>query len=472
MHMCLPSCSFVSFAVNPCSVLLLLLITSVVAAQAPEPPGRWQLETLTLQDGTVYRGLVLAQHTDEIEFAEILQPPGKSMYAVVRGVPRVAAARLEVLGDGEHAQLEARFASFRHRAVVEAGRMEQVALREAAGGAAAELLYEGPSFRLLSTAGDEATRRCVVRIEQMFRSYRTLLPPRVSEAPRLTIALYGSFDEYRSRLRGLDLALENAAFYSARERTIFAGSDLNVFIERLQQTRRSHDQVRQTYDRLDTEHSQSLARLRSQLKAAGFSDAEATDEIRQRRATFQFEMNQALAANSQQQRANEQKFAEVTEQMFRRLAHEALHAWLDTHVYPHGQCDVPRWLNEGLAQAFEVAQYDGDSLRIDAPDRQRLGRLQAELRARPLPLADLLLAEEREFLGPHGQTDTQRHYLYAWGLAWHLAFQEHLLASPRLDEYVARSSVDLDPIARFERLTGQSLAQFERRWRAAMLAAQ
>jgi hypothetical protein len=130
---------------------------------------------------------------------------------------------------------------------------------------------------------------------------------------------------------------------------------------------------------------------------------------------------------------------------------------------------VPRWLNEGLAQVFETGQLDGDSLRIDAADRQRLARLRSDLAQQPLSLAHVLSAEEREFLGPHSSSSSQRHYLYAWGLAHYIAFEQNLLASPRLDEYVASSARQLDPIIRFEKLIGQPLAEFEKRWRAAML---
>jgi len=59
--------------------------------------------------------------------------------------------------------------------------------------------------------------------------------------------------------------------------------------------------------------------------------------------------------------------------------------------------------------------------------------------------------------------------LYAWGLAWYLTFHENLLASDRLSEYVAAQAKDQDAIARFERLTGRPLAEFEKAWRAAML---
>jgi hypothetical protein len=438
-------------------------------AQSPDdPPGRWKLETLTLKDGKQFRGLVQAQKGDDLDFAEIVQPAGKPMYAVVRGVTKAEIEELELLPDEEHAQLAARFQRFRNRAVIEAGRIDQVVLEIAFQNDEARLSHRGPWFTLTSSADDERTRQCVVRIEQIFRAYRTLLPPRAIRPQPLSVTLFGSLDDYRGRLRKLDLALDNAAFYSPRERTIFAGSDLNAFAERLSEVRREHDELKRTYARLDAEYAKRLVTLSEELKAGGFTDDEAATEIRQRKAAWKAEMEHALTSNTQRQRTNEQRFADVTRQMFARLNHEAFHAYLDTFVYPHASHHVPRWLNEGLAQVFETAQLDGDSLRIDAPDRSRLKRLQEDLAGQPLPLAQLLTAQEREFLGPHGDTSSQRHYLYAWGLAYFLAFDEALLASPRLDEFVAQDAQRRDPIARFERLVNQPLAQFEQRWRAAI----
>jgi hypothetical protein len=447
----------------------LLVPHSLLAQQQPaDPPGRWQLETITLEDGQQFHGLVQSQTEDEIDFAEIVQPAGKPMYTVIRGLPRDSVALINRLEGAPRQELAARFDRFRNRAVIEAGRMEEIELRVAGGDESSMRVYAGPWFTLTSTTGDEQTRRCVVRIEQIFRAYRTLLPPRAKEPAPLRVVLYGSLDDYRSRLRRLDLSLDNAAFYSARERTILAGSDLNLFAERLAQVRRGHEELKKTYERLDAEYAKTLATLSGDLKAAGFSDDEAAAEIRQRKATWKAEMEKVLAANAQRERSNEQKFGDVTEQMFARLYHEAFHAYLDAFVYPHDKHHVPRWLNEGLAQVFESGQLDGDSLRIDAPDRDRLVRLKADLARQPLPLAHLLTAQEREFLGPHGDSSSQRHYLYAWGLAWYLAFDENLLATSRLDDYVAPSAQELEPIARFERLVGGSLPEFERKWREAV----
>ena len=159
------------------------------------------------------------------------------------------------------------------------------------------LVYAGPWFALTSTADDEQTRRCLVRIEQLFRAYRTLLPPRVERPRRLRVELFGSLDQYRDRLRERDFDLENAAFYSPREATILAASDLNLFAERLAQVRRQHEEVRQDLARIDDGHGAKLATLADELKAAGFTEDEVTAELRQRKASWKKELEATLSTN-------------------------------------------------------------------------------------------------------------------------------------------------------------------------------
>ena len=286
------------------SLSLLLSFSAAALAQAPadDPPGRWKLESVRLKSGMHYRGLVQTQRETELDFAEIVQPPGRPMYAVVRGIAMKDVDNVERLKDEEHAELALRFGRFRNRAVIEAGRIDQVVLEIALRRDQATLAHHGPWFTLTSSTDDERTRQCVVRIEQIFRAYRTLLPPRVAKPERLSVVLCGSLDEYRGRLRKLDLSLDNAAFYSPRERTIWAGSDLNLFAERLGKVRRDHDEVKRTYARLDAEHAARLATLSTELKAGGFSEEEATAEVRQRRASWKEQMDDVLSANAQRQR--------------------------------------------------------------------------------------------------------------------------------------------------------------------------
>ena len=245
--------------------ILISFVTPSVAQQPPDSaPGRWKLETLTLKDESQLRGLILSRSPVEIDFAQVIQPPGKPMYAVIRGIPRQKVAKIERLDEAEHLALFQRFAVFRNRAVIEAGRMDQLELTSQSAMAARVLDYARPLVRRsTSTADDEQTRRCLVRIEQLFRAYRTLLPPRVERPRRLRVELFGSLDQYRDRLRERDFDLENAAFYSPREATILAASDLNLFAERLAQVRRrARSRCARTWHESTTAMATKLAHAR------------------------------------------------------------------------------------------------------------------------------------------------------------------------------------------------------------------
>jgi hypothetical protein len=113
---------------------------------------------------------------------------------------------------------------------------------------------------------------------------------------------------------------------------------------------------------------------------------------------------------------------------------------------------------------------EADSLRIDAPDRKRLTQLQEDLRSKqPLTIQEVVAADEQDFLNPASNRSTQRYYLYAWGLAYDLAFEKNRLRPEVLDAFLSNAE-DFGPAARFTRLIEMPIAKFERRWREAILA--
>jgi len=452
----------------------LTLATSAALANAADPPpsptGRWKLETVVLKSGKEHHGLVQARREKEIDFAEIVQRPGKPMFALVRGIDAAQVAKTELLPAAEHAELIEKFRQYRHKALIEAGRMEEVKLAPLEVDGHSYQSYRGSWFTLLSTADEESTRRCVVRMEQIFRAYRTLLPPRQratdKDRPELTIYLYSSLDEYRQRLRALDLNLDAPAIYSARQHQILAGGEIAHYATRLAEVRKEMADLEKQYDQLEKAFAVSLARLSDDLRAKGFGKDEITQELQLRKTDWKNERAALMARVHEQDRRNLARFSEVTREMFARLYHEAFHAWLDTYVYPQESHHVPAWLHEGLAQVFEGGQLEGDSLRIDAPDRERLKLLLADLNSEnPLPLSRLVVAEERTFAGDHGGRASERHYLYAWGLSYYLVTEKNLLGSPALDEFVAPQSAVLSPTARLEKLVHQPLGTFESQWR-------
>lgn len=452
------------------AVLFLLLVGPWLAAGLAEQPrsedGSPKLELAHLAGGVTLRGVVLKERENEIDFAEIITPPGRAMYAVVHGLKRTKIGRIESLPEAEHAALLESFQNLRNRARIDAQRQEDVQLISLANDQAARFRYEGDWFSLESDCDEAITRRCVVRVEQMFRAYRVLLPPRIDNPARVEIRIFDDVERYRQNLRQLQLPLSNLAVYVGEQNLVLAGSDLSALSERLDQLQLHLQKLSTQSKLLEQAHASSLARQSQLLREKGFSSAEIATELRLRKNAFEAERAEMQAASAIALRESEKLFQAATSAMLSRLRHEAFHAYLESSVFPRSTHHVPIWLNEGLAQVFETAVLDGDSLRIDAPSPPKLRALAHDLSTPDaLPLSRLLESEQDSFLGSHRDSSRGQHYLYAWGLAYHLAFEQRLLGSQQLDQFVEKSSAKSSPIANFEKLVDQKLASWERSWR-------
>lgn len=426
----------------------------------------WELESVRLRDGRSLQGLILVDSPESFEFVEIVRPLGQPMRAILRLPAPADVVERQRLSEPQRRLLLQRHRGFQHRVAIELGRMDLLDLGTTQQDGIRYRTYDGPWFRLWSTADDEMTRRSVVRLEQMVRAYRQLLPPRTNRRGTFQVVLYGSMDQYRGHLRRLGLNLENPAFYSASTNLIIAGGNLNPFADRLRQVRAENAAIlRQYQQELNPRFDRFLQQLSRELQERGGS----LEEIALRRAAWDQEYQAVRRGIDEANRRNEAKFAEVTQHMFARLSHEAFHAYLENHVYPQADFAVPRWLNEGLAQVFESGQLDGDTLRIDAPSPDRLRKLREAMPAERLSLAQLLSFDSPRWFASHTGDFSQRHYLYAWGLAHYLTFELGLLEPSRLDQYVAPSESGIDPRRRLEQLVGKPLEQFEAVWREAML---
>lgn len=457
------------------ALLLGLLVFSppFLSAQPPQPASdEWPLETIRLKDNRSLRGLVQSQRDGEIEFIEIVRPPGKPMFGILHPFQADEVESLTMLPPPEHDTLSRRFEQFRHRAMIEAGRMESLEFEAIERAEQKWLVYRGPWFTLESTADDETTRRCVVRIEQTFRAFRMLWPPRIYDARNLRVVLLGSMDEYRTYLGTYGLEIENPAYFSLAQNQIVAGSDLSQYSSELARVRAQNEATRQSYLELGKELPARLSELARELRTRGYDRNEIRDELNARRAAWQTELKAMERKLAEINRRNDARFADVTAEMFRRLSHEAFHAYLENYLYPHERHDFPRWLNEGLAQIFENAQLEAGALRVDAPPPDLLGSLQAHLQQEEGPLLEPFIRnEDAQFAPQHGRREVDRHYVYAWGLAYYLSFEHHLLRGDRLDDFVApvHQRTARETVARFEALTGTKLPEFEVQWRTAML---
>ncbi|MDZ4819515.1 MAG: DUF1570 domain-containing protein [Planctomycetota bacterium] len=434
---------------------------------------QWSLEHVVLHDGRRLSGILRTADDESVVLVEVRRPKGRPMFLVVRRFPRSQVQRIEELSAAEKTQLAQRIAKFRNREADDSQSLAGLALVAGSNAEGPSWIYEqGPWFKLESWTDEEMTRRAILRMEQAFSAYGELLPVRVKPVAPLRIQLFGSMQQYQQQLQRQDLRISNPAIFNATQNVLIAGSELSEFARQLKEVRNKNQQIRKKYAQLSAEAPRRMQHLVKELEAAGVSATERKATVQAAQRQWEQELSAVNRKLAILERENTAQFDRVTREMFARLGHEAFHAYLGNFVFPSKQYDIPRWLNEGLAQVFEDGILEVGTLRLDSPDKQRLRRLQDDLQKQPrLPLEELLAARSDAFLVAHSNSAeaSQRYYLYSWGLAYYLAVQEPKLTLRALTEYFQRDP-SFSSVARFEKLVGMPLAEFEPKWRKAMLA--
>ena len=151
--------------------------------------------------------------------------------------------------------------------------------------------------------------------------------------------------------------------------------------------------------------------------------------------------------------------------MFRRLYHEAFHAYLNTFVYPPDEGEMPRWFNEGLAQIFEESIFEVGELRTGHAEKEQVDAIRQAIIRNTLPsVADILGSGPRQFQVAHTseKQKADRFYVASWGLAHYLTFDRHVLGTKAMDDYVASLKRGTDPVEAFTTLVGKPLPAFEK----------
>jgi len=466
--------------VGPPTIFCVLATIRLSAAVDVPAISAWQFEELQLKTGRTLHGLIVAENPDSVDFMEIRRPPGRPMFLVMQWhYPLGLIAAMHRLSADQRSVLAQRIDDFKNRDEGDQVARAKIQLEQAKPDAPwhyasnyLPLPDKSPWLLLDSTAEEETTRRSIERVEQEFAAFREILPPRTRPSRPLTIRLFGTMEEYHTYLAKIGLRLQNPAVFVADDNLLAAGSELSKYAQDLALVRRRNDEIRRDYQQKDADMPAQLAALSKALATAGKSAAEQRRAVQLATGNWAREKKDVEVKLATCEKKNMRQFDAVTRVMFARLFHEAFHVYLDNYVYPHDTHDVPRWLNEGLAQIFESGQMESGTLRLDAPDAARLKLLQNDLRTAPnLPLTELLSADGSRFLVSHpgGAAASQRYYLYSWGLAYYLTFRQPLLETPALDRYVQRTSAKTPPIERFERLVGMPLDKFEKLWRAEML---
>ena len=449
------------------SSLLAIFLGDLLALAAFAQPPREQIE---LTNHARYSGLIESEDSDWLTLIRIETPPGKPMHLVIQPFDQQQVLSVTRLDAEQRAMLQKQIEDFRNRATIEAVRMEAIRLAAARGEGCKYRHYQSKWFTLDSTAGEQDTRRVIVRAEQIFAAYRQIMPPRVSPARPLRVVVLGSMSEYQAVLAqlGVKAKIQNPACFVEDRNTVVVGSDLIRMASVAGQMHAQNAALRRDLRDLEDRLAERLRAVGDSLRKSGLSNSDVARELTKERSKFQ---QQRDKKNEQLRQSDVQveRLKLSTNQMFVRLYHEAFHAYVRNWVFPRPQYDIPAWLDEGLAVLFEGGLLEGDTLRIDAPNSAALKKLKADMAGpNPLGLQELLGANQGHFLilAASRPAAVDRYYVNAWGLAYYLTFEKRLLNSPALEKYLRSENARLAPAERFQVLVGMPPAQLEEQWRS------
>jgi hypothetical protein len=430
-------------------MVALLLCAGVVHAAGMES---WKFDVLRLKTGGVMSGILLDEAVDgSVRFQIIRHIPGeKTRITTTSKFERDEIQRLEKLTDKERETLRKRIESLDRDGHGELARVRDVVLKEVAWVNKEERAFEYRSehFVLWTNANEDTVRRAVVRLEDIYGAYSRFLPPTPGVKAKPTrILLIRSRKEYLDYIKGQGINLLNPAFFDPGKNQIVCGTDLEEIGEKLAKVRLKHKALWQQLN-------QQQAQLAAQFKGGVIPQPILRPIIMKRQ--------EIIKANKE----NEAAFEDLTNDFFQTLYHEAFHAYLANFVFPPDKCDVPRWLNEGLAQIFETAIVEAGELRIGHVEKDRYEAIQKAVKAKDLiGVPQLLKAAPNNFIVMHNaaRRGAAKHYLNSYALAYYLTFDRRILGTNALQKYVQARKRGVDEIIAFRELTGnKGIAQFEK----------
>jgi hypothetical protein len=422
-------------------------LCGAVVCAGPTTTDRWKFDAVYLKSGVLVEGLLIRESPSNIAFLPIRQNPGEPTSVAAEPVTylQTAVLRVEKLDAADRETLVRRLEALRTGG--DERRMKALKLRSIDWGKAEKkgVEFRGERFVLLSDAEERTVRRVAAHLEDLFLAFAQFLPPRIANAKPTTFHLFRSVAEFHASLKRQGADLINPAFYDSAKNEVWCGSDL----ERLEREREAkHRECQETLDRLKRQEAE-WHRIYH-------------DHVPQ-------ELLNALAADRQKiariEQKNDSKPRQAAQRFYQILYHEAFHAYVANCVYPPDQGELPRWLNEGLAQIFENAIIEAGELRIRHADPLRLRDVKTALQLGEIvPVADLLRVGWEGFQVIHAQERrvSNEFYLSSWALAFYLTFELHKIGTPEFDRYIrSLKARDTDPVAAFVKLVGEPLGQFD-----------
>ncbi|HYG76994.1 MAG TPA: DUF1570 domain-containing protein [Planctomycetota bacterium] len=444
-------------------------------------------DVLKLKNGDEHRGLLVSEDNKEIVFDLVMSGKNVSKIMLSRTTfSKDEVADLKKITDQERSAARTYIATAEDQARKDSILEKEVVLEEVMLPALKDAnkqvrgkKIELEHFTIISNAGDDFLKRAAFRLNKVFNAYKQYFGVDRNTGKKVTVLIYGSMANYYA---DAGQGIKNPAFYAPDHKLICAGVDIAKYEAQIAQIRAHHkdltSQLTEWKIKVNNARSQvqqAVSRARDQINAGGkgttAAGQAAMDRISQQQRDWQVQIGQheKVVNDLQAQiealnRRNDIVFNEYTQAMFATLYHEGFHAFLDNFLMPEGLSrQVPRWLNEGLAQYFEVSRIEADRLILGQDSRERLALLRKFKNENALiPLDKFATAGQSDYIVHEisNLENSTKNYLQAW-LVTNIIGEKGRLKKEVLQEYAKLLEAKKPPLEALSTLAGMSTAELQ-----------
>jgi F0F1-type ATP synthase membrane subunit b/b' len=458
-------------------------------AAGVEEAAKWR-DVVALKSGDEMKGFIVSESRDAIVFDMVVRGKRPSKARVVR----TTLSRDEIK-DVQRLTADRRAAARNHFEDVKKGnRLGSFAVRdveveptvwpsEGGAGKVPARKVELDHFIIVADADEDFLTKVALRLAGVFDAFKERLGADRNASLKVRILIFGSMKDYYSAI-GREPA--NPATYTPDLRQIAAACEMRKYEADIAKTRMDRERLRNRLEdiKANVERARADARRRNSEiydriqkdRKAGAQRKAALEQWRRQKRQSEAriaEMREPSRDIEKELRAlvgtNDQLFEEHVGHMIATLQHEGLHAYVDQFLFGDELAGhFPRWLDEGLAQYFEIAKVDGRFLVLGREDHKRVVYLRRRGKEGALaPFEEMLAAGPEEFathrIGtPEGATD---HYLQAWFLV-HLLGEKGRLKKEHLRSFVQALADGRPPLEALPVLSGMPNDRLMAEWDA------